>query len=210
MTRGGASRTGVRVIGGAFRGLRLATLPGLELRPTADRVKEALFSMLAPRLPGARVVDCFAGTGALGIEALSRGAARVDLVERDPGSLALLRGNLARLREGTDARIRILSRDALQAGTWKGDILPLDLVLADPPYRRGLGEALLDVLAAAAPWAAGATVVLEHEAARSPAHPAWVRTRERRYGDTALSFFERADLDAKGDRDENGDLSGHL
>jgi 16S rRNA (guanine966-N2)-methyltransferase len=210
MSRGGASRTGVRVIGGRYRGLRLATLPGLEVRPTADRVKEALFSMLAPRLPGARVVDCFAGTGALGIEALSRGAARVDFVERDPGSLALLRGNLEWLGEEAGARARVLAGDALQPRTWEGGLCPLDLVLADPPYRRGLGAALLAVLAAIGPWPEGALVVLEHESGGSPSHPAWVRTRERRYGDTALSFFARADHEAKGERDENGDLSGDL
>jgi len=209
MTRGGASRTGVRVIGGRHRGLRLATLPGLAVRPTADRVKEALFSILTPRLAGARVVDCFAGSGALGIEALSRGADRVAFVEREPGSLALLRGNLERLGSGAADRVRVVAADALAPSTWTG-LGPVELVLADPPYRRGLGEALLSVLAGAGPWPEGALVVVEHESGVEPGHPAWLRTRERRYGDTALSFYERAVPEVKGERDENGDLSGDL
>ncbi len=200
-------RTGVRITAGRFGGLRLETLRGRAVRPTADRVKEALFSMLGPALAGARVVDCFAGTGALGIEAASRGAARVTFVERDPRSLDLLRRNLERLPEPVEARV--VPEDALRPDRWGREGLPADIILVDPPYRQGLGEALLAALAGAA-GSEGATVVLEHETGAAPGHPRWTVVRSRRYGDTTLTFYRSAGADAKGDSDANRDLSGDL
>jgi 16S rRNA (guanine966-N2)-methyltransferase len=197
----------VRVIAGAHRGLHLDTLPGKDVRPTADRVREALFSILGDRVPGARVVDAFAGTGALGIEALSRGASAVVFVERDPKALEVLRRNLARAGRGGEATV--IRGDALRPETWsKG--LPADLVLADPPYRLGLAEAFLEALAGAGGVAEDGVVVIEHEHGAAPVHPGWVASGERRYGDSALTIYRASVSEEKGVPHADGDLSGHL
>lgn len=188
--RGGPRAGSVRVVAGRARGLRLRTLPGLRVRPTADRVKEALFSLLGHDLGGTRVVDCFAGTGALGIEAWSRGAASVILVEEDPAVLRVLDANLDRLPER--GSFRMVRGDALEPETWGAEILPADLILADPPYRSGLGERLLRALARVEALAPGGRLVLEHESGIRPADPAWDAVDRRRYGDTGLSVFTRA------------------
>jgi 16S rRNA (guanine966-N2)-methyltransferase len=158
----------VRVIGGRWRGMNLAALgagdPGAALRPTTDRVRESLFNLLAhgpygdpPPPEGRRVLDLFAGTGALGIEALSRGAATASFVDQGAKALALLRRNLERLGAAEDARI--ISRDTTRLGRNPG--APFDLVFLDPPYGRGLGERAL-VSAMAGGWVApGALVVWE-------------------------------------------------
>jgi 16S rRNA (guanine966-N2)-methyltransferase len=190
MAREASRGTGVRVTGGRYRGLKLETLPGLDLRPTSDKVKEALFSILGARLEGARVVDAFAGTGALGIEALSRGAARVVFVEREPASLAVLRRNLQRVGSPTEAMV--VSGDALRPGSWGRDALPAEVILADPPYRHGWPERFLDALVGHATPADGGRLVIEHETAAEPVHEAWEALQRRRYGDTTLSFFRRA------------------
>lgn len=178
------------MVAGQFRGFRVETSEGLGIRPTADRVKEALFSMLQDRIPGSRVVDCFAGTGALGIEALSRGAAHVTFVEQDPRSLVILRRNLARLPEG--GNWTVVDGDALQAGRWGGACLPTDIILADPPYREGVGEKFLQKLEEVDPLREGGLLVLEHEKNTEPEHPDWEVLDRRRYGDTALTFYSRA------------------
>ncbi len=186
-----ASRgAGVRVTGGRFRGLKLETLPGLDLRPTSDKVKEALFSILGARLEGARVVDAFAGTGALGIEALSRGAAEIVFVEHEPASLAVLRRNLQRV--GSPVEARVVAGDALRPVSWRGDAQPAGVILADPPYRRGWPERFLDALARCEALAADGWLVIEHETGAEPVHTAWEALQRRRYGDTTLSFFRWA------------------
>lgn len=190
MAREASRGAGIRVTGGRFRGLRLETLPGLDLRPTSDKVKEALFSILGARLDGARVVDAFAGTGALGIEALSRGAARVAFVEHEPASLAVLRRNLQRV--GSPAEAHVVPGDALRPGSWRGDVLPASVILADPPYRCGWPERLLDALGGGETLAADGWLVIEHETGVEPVHEAWEAIQRRRYGDTTLSFFRRA------------------
>lgn len=190
MAREASRGAGVRVTGGRYRGRRLETLPGLDLRPTSEKVKEALFSILGPRMEGSRVVDAFAGTGALGIEALSRGAARVVFVERDPASLAVLRRNLQRIENPVGARL--VAGDASRPFSWGADVLPADLILADPPYRHGWPERLLDGLSAAGTLALDGRLVIEHETGAEPIHPAWEALARRRYGDTTLSFFRRA------------------
>ena len=132
-----ATSTGVRIVGGRWRGRRLAIPPGTEVRPTPDRVRETLFNWLAPSLPGARCLDLFAGTGALGLEALSRGAAETTFVERD-----------AVLVRALDERIGAL---AAQARVVHGDALEFlssppphrfDVVFMDPPYAMGLSRVL--------------------------------------------------------------------
>ena len=125
----------VRIVGGRWRNTRLQVpeLPGL--RPTSDRVRETLFNWLMPKLPGARVLDLFAGSGALGLEAVSRGAASAQLVERDPQLVAALRGVVGKLGAGT--QVEVIAGDALQ---WLGSAPPAqaDLVFLDPPFAAGL------------------------------------------------------------------------
>jgi 16S rRNA (guanine966-N2)-methyltransferase len=177
----------MRVVAGAARGRRLVAPAGTTVRPTADRVKEALFSSLAPRLVGASVLDVFAGSGALGLEALSRGAAHVTFVEQDRRALDALRTNIATVAlPGT----QVLAGDArhVLAGATALSGSPFDLVLLDPPY--ALDEATLaGVLAALVDHLApGATIVVER-AAKAPG-PSWpatlVAAQPRRYGATAL------------------------
>jgi 16S rRNA (guanine966-N2)-methyltransferase len=174
----------VRVIAGRFGGRRLQAPPGRATRPTADRVREALFSTLGA-LDGAVVLDLFAGSGALGIEALSRGAARVVLVERDARAAAVARANLQMLGVAPPEGVvlRIPARRALQDARDRGDAY--DLVLLDPPYRSpvGLGRELSDALRPL--LAAGARVVAESDH-RAPLDLSLPLAHERRYGDTLI------------------------
>jgi 16S rRNA (guanine966-N2)-methyltransferase len=173
----------MRVIAGELGGRRLQTARGVATRPTAERVREALFSMLG-ELDGAVVLDLFAGSGALGIEALSRGAARATFVERSPQALAALRANVAAL--ALTERSRILGGDALAAlrGNDK-----YDLVFLDPPYATAallagpLSRELPGVLRA------GARVVSESDR-RAPLELELPLRRERRYGDTMIRIHD--------------------
>jgi 16S rRNA (guanine966-N2)-methyltransferase len=134
----------MRIISGQWRGRALVAPPGEATRPTADRVREALFSMLTSRLgsfEGLRVLDGFAGTGALGLEALSRGAAHATFVERDATALAALKRNIAALKASAD----VLSTPIESLGPARG---ACDLILLDPPYGEGLGTTALTRLAA--------------------------------------------------------------
>ena len=183
----------MRIIAGRHRGARLAALgagdAAAHLRPTSDRVRESLFNLLAhgphgDPLEGARVLDLFAGTGALGLEALSRGAAGATFVENGRAALAILRENIAHLRLGETARI--LARDATAPGPNPG--APADLVFLDPPYARGLGERALAAASAGGWLAPGALIVWEEGAAITP--PAGLTLLDsRRYGDTMISIL---------------------
>jgi 16S rRNA (guanine966-N2)-methyltransferase len=178
----------VRVIAGRFGGRRLAAPPGRGTRPTSDRVREALFSILGP-LDGAVVLDLYAGSGALGIEALSRGAARAVFVERDARAVRALRSNLDALGLGPEeADVRRI--DALAAlKDARSQDENYSLVLADPPYRQaaGLGESLSEALAPV--LAPGAVVVTESDR-RDPIRLSQPLTDERRYGDTLIRIHE--------------------
>jgi 16S rRNA (guanine966-N2)-methyltransferase len=166
----------VRLIGGAWRGSKLPvpTLPGL--RPTSDRVRETLFNWLHGEVAGARVLDLYAGTGALGFEAASRGAASVDLVESAPLAVEALRSAAARLgRDGSGGPVRIHAQPAMaflaaHAGPW-------DVVFVDPPFAAGLWA---DTLAALGPRLASRSLVyVESPADAPPAVPAgWGLVRE--------------------------------
>jgi 16S rRNA (guanine966-N2)-methyltransferase len=186
----------MRIIGGAHRGLTPAGLgdgdPGAQLRPTSDRVRESLFNLLAhgpygdpPPPERRRVLDLFAGTGALGLEALSRGAAFATFVESGRAALRILEANLARLRARDVARV--LPRDATRLGPNPAG--PASLVFLDPPYARGLGEQALAAALAGSWIAPGATVVWEESALPMP--PAGLTLRDRRqYGDTMISILQ--------------------
>ncbi|HHY93322.1 MAG TPA: 16S rRNA (guanine(966)-N(2))-methyltransferase RsmD [Firmicutes bacterium] len=179
----------MRVIAGSERGRRLLCPPGQRVRPTSDRVREALFDILQHRIPEARVLDLFAGTGALGIEALSRGARQAVFVDDHPTSLATVRTNLERC--GLTARAQVLRADAVtylrRPATQDA---PFDVIFADPPYRWGGTSALLGRISPAL-LAPGGVVIYEH--ARKEEPPEQVgnlkRVRQQRYGDTVLSFY---------------------
>jgi 16S rRNA (guanine966-N2)-methyltransferase len=183
----------VRVIAGRLGGRRLVAPSGTSTRPTSDRVREALFSILAG-VTGARVLDLYAGTGALGIEALSRGAAHAVFVEAHPRATAVLKKNLEALGLEGDASVLSQRLDrALDAVAKAG---PYDLVLVDPPYADVPAAAeLLGDLGARAAFAAEARIVIEHAAGAPPPPIAGVDVvSERRYGDTGVTVATWAGL----------------
>lgn len=189
----------MRVIAGVLGGRKLVAPRGLDTRPTADRVKEALFMALEP-LAGLRVVDLFAGSGALGIEALSRGAEHVDFVESDPRALGALRANLETLGLG-DGRTRVW-RLVLPRGLGRMEA-PLgaaDLVLLDPPYGGGRAVQVLEALGEAVLLRAGARVVAEHGLRDDLPERAGrlARERERRYGQTRVTTYRVVDAASTG------------
>jgi 16S rRNA (guanine(966)-N(2))-methyltransferase RsmD len=177
----------MRVIGGQFKGRRLKPPTWEGLRPTSDKLRETLFNILAPRIAGARVVDGFAGTGALGIEALSRGAAHVTFVEQNRRALALIRENLAAC--GVDQSYTIEHGDV--AAVLRHAAGTFDLVLLDPPYDFHMTSEALD--AAAVHLAPGGLIVLERATRREPDVPAALRrVRDVKSGDSTLTFLAHA------------------
>lgn len=189
----------MRIIGGRFRGTRLAA-PGADgggaahLRPTSDRVREALFNLLAhgdhAPLDGARALDLFAGTGALGLEALSRGAARAVFIDDHGPSRALIRRNVETL--GVIGETKIWRRDATRLGPCRGE--PFSIIFADPPYRSGAGTAALASARDGAWIAPGATVILELAADEDAPGLDWLDHMDRRtYGETQILIFRAPD-----------------
>ncbi len=177
----------VRIIAGRWRGRRLPVIDGPALRPTPDRVRETLFNWLAPHLPGARCLDLFAGTGALGLEAASRGAVEVVLVENDPHAVAALQASVARLRA---LDVRIVAADV--PGWLAGRGRPFDIVFLDPPYGAGISGRCCLALDAHGWLAAAARVYLEGAAAAVPASmpQRWRLHRELRAGEVHAALFE--------------------
>lgn len=176
---------GLRVVGGAAGGLRLVVPRGA--RPTTDRAKEALFSSLGPVVVGATVLDLYAGSGALGIEALSRGAERARFVDRDRRATDAIRANLA--TTGLTGRGDVSALAVASFLRAPPDDAPYDLVLVDPPYDQGAEETrrVLGALAEPGWLAPGASVVLEVRTGGSPElPPGWRVGRDRSYGDTLL------------------------
>ena len=172
----------MRIIAGRWRGRRLKALRGRDVRPTSDRVRESWMAALGPYLEGAAVLDLFAGSGALGFEALSRGAERVVFVERARNALKAIRDNAELL--GAASEVEIWSGDAmeyvnrLEAGSF-------DLALADPPYGKGFAARLIEAFRVA-PFASQLWV--EHR--KTDATPDLPGLRRRRYGDTLISIVE--------------------
>lgn len=190
--RAGAGAGRVRIVGGSLRGSRLNVIDAPGLRPTPDRVRETLFNWLAPVIDGAHCLDLFAGSGALGIEALSRGAATVDLVEGDARLAGALRANLARLKQ--DAQVHC--QDALQfvgAAT-----VPYDIVFLDPPFVTNLWTTAARALEDRALLKPGALVYVETPAGAAPELPsAWRAHRQSRAGAVAFALYRRAEASAK-------------
>jgi len=182
----------MRIVGGEFRGRPLATPRGHAIRPTTDRTREAVFNVLAHRyadkLVGGRVLDLFAGTGALGLEALSRGASYCVFIEESAEGRGLIRENVEAF--GLTGRTKIFRRDATHLGE-AGTLSPFDVVFADPPYGKGLGERALHSARAGGWLSPGALCVVE-EAAAAAFEPGsgFSVVDERGYGETVIRFIE--------------------
>lgn len=184
-----------RIVAGSYRGRRLGTPAGADTRPTSDRVREALFSTLQSMvdLTGARFADLYAGSGAVGLEALSRGAGQVLLVESDRAAARSIRGNIDLLGAGERVRLLTSPVDRVLA---TGPDRPYDVIFADPPYRMP-EDALSAVLVALVEfgWLAEDAVVVVERSVRSP-QPCWVpgvtATDGKRYGETILWYGRRS------------------
>jgi 16S rRNA (guanine(966)-N(2))-methyltransferase RsmD len=179
----------MRIIAGSCRGRRLEAPHWEGLRPTSDKLRETLFNILAARVPDARVLDVCAGTGALGLEALSRGARQAVFVERDGRAVALIATNAERC--GVRDRCVIIRGTAEQVLQHEIAGEPFDLIMLDPPYAFA---PLADVVSAAgAHLAPGGLVILEHAARHTlPAITGLQSVRTVRSGDSALTLFEAA------------------
>ncbi len=182
----------MRIVGGEFRGRALTAPAGRDTRPTADRLRQTVFDILAHGghgdvVTGARVLDLFAGTGALGLEALSRGAAFALFVEEAVAARGAIRANIEAL--GLTGRTRVFRRDATRLGP-AGTVKPFGLVFADPPYGRSLGERALASALAGGWLVSGALVVLEEAASAEIAPIAGLDMIDtRRAGDTRVDFL---------------------
>ncbi|HYV64931.1 MAG TPA: 16S rRNA (guanine(966)-N(2))-methyltransferase RsmD [Myxococcales bacterium] len=179
----------MRIVGGDLRGRTLRAVPGRSTRPTADRVRQSLFDLLGQRCDGLRVLDLYAGTGALSLEALSRGASHATLVEQDERAAQVIRRNASEL--GCEARSTLVRDEVARA-------LPrlsgrFDLVFSDPPYAMRAAQETLEALARLGLVAPQGRVVLERDRREpSPSAPdGFELVAERRYGDTAVLVVRR-------------------
>lgn len=185
----------MRIIAGEFGGRRLQAPPGIGTRPMLDRVREALFSTLAGHFDRGRVLDLFAGTGALGLEALSRGSIVARMIELDPKVTKVLQQNVADL--GVAARARVLTGDALSPATWKDPLAPkYDVVFCDPPYpmlQIGPGrERVLETLGRlGAQWLAEDGVIVFHapRGLMRESEFSGLISRERSYGTSSIWYL---------------------
>jgi 16S rRNA (guanine966-N2)-methyltransferase len=173
----------MRVIGGRFRSRKLKSVPGLAVRPTPDRLREALFNVLAARIPGSLFLDAYAGTGAVGIEALSRGAEHVVLIERDAKAVQVLRENLHSLGIETEATV-VRGTAAALLPNYKAEI-----AFVDPPYEK-VNDYAASLVALAR---SGCALAIAQHASRLSLEDSYDRlkkTRVLKQGDNSLSFFE--------------------
>jgi 16S rRNA (guanine(966)-N(2))-methyltransferase RsmD len=173
----------MRIIAGEFRSRRLKTLPGLDTRPTPDRLREALFNVLAPNIAGMVFLDLYAGSGSVGIEALSRGARRAVFVEKSRAAAQVIRDNLQAL--GLESRAEVFTSKPAPVL----ERLAADIVFLDPPYEiQREYETAMNTLAGG-----NSKLVIVQHASRAPLHPAYGRLRRFRIlkqGDNSLSFYE--------------------
>lgn len=183
--------TGVRIIGGERRGKKLLSVRGLITRPTADRVRQSIFNILAACVTETIVLDIFAGTGALGIEALSRGARFALFIDREKTSVETIQKNLLSCR--FEARATVIRQDIQNGLQWlKNPPHPFNLVFMDPPYNKGLIGGTLFHLHESGVLAPGALIVVEHSTSEPMPSllPVFTQTDERKYGKTLVSFIE--------------------
>lgn len=186
----------MRIVGGQHKGRAIAAPEGRDTRPTSDRARESLFNVLAhaewsPGIEGRRVLDLFAGSGALGLEAMSRGAAFALFVETDAAARGAIRDNIEAL--GLFGTTRIHRRDATDLGVKPAGLgEPFDLVFLDPPYHKGLGERTLAQLGDGGWITTDALIVFECAADETPALPGYETLNERAYGAAKILFLKRA------------------
>ncbi len=176
----------MRIIAGEWRGRPLQAPAGQGTRPTADRTRETLFSMLASRIgsfAGLRIADLYAGSGALGLEALSRGAAHATFVENERAALAAIRANILAFQAGERAEVRPLSAATLPPSQ------PFDLIFADPPYAPGSGTLVVEAVLQAGWLAAGGWLAIETEAREPVDAGAWEIDADRRVGRARLTLI---------------------
>jgi len=175
----------MRIVRGSVGGRVLRAPPGADTRPTSEKVREAIFNIL-PDVEGMQVLDLFAGSGALGIEALSRGAVHATFVDQGKAALTAVRGNLREL--GLEARATVLSGDAVTHAAKHVPAAPWGLVFIDPPYRSDLAVRSATALTHLAD---DAVIVIEHDRRNAPPDElgSLLRTDQRRYGDTMVSFY---------------------
>jgi 16S rRNA (guanine(966)-N(2))-methyltransferase RsmD len=181
----------MRIIGGVHRGRRLRTLAGSMMRPTSDRLRETLFNVLAPRIKASRFLDVCAGSGAVGIEALSRGASEVTFIDHSRAACDLISANLSVL--GIDAGARVVCRNASAAlRTLEQASQQFDIIFFDPPYSSDIHPLVLAQLGSRRLLSSVGIVVVEHRA-KLPLEPAYSnlhRYRELKQGESALAFYE--------------------
>lgn len=185
-----SSRGRLRVIAGAAKGTPLK-IPHGEVRPTLDRVREALFSIIGPSIEGGRFLDLYAGSGANGIEALSRGAAYTLFIDSDPIAIECIRSNLARIRVLGSSRVVRATLPKDVGAVVSGDTF--DYVFADPPYALDEYDHLIGTVAADGILRPGGRLIVEHEARRdlsTTSYPSMTYVRTYRYGGSALTVFQ--------------------
>ncbi len=180
----------MRVIAGRAKGRQLQTPKGMSTRPTGAKVREAIFSVLASKITNKRVLDVFAGTGAMGLEALSRGAKEATFIEKDRAAQKALKQNIENI--GFCEEVKIFNGDCLKfLPDMRG---PFDLVFLDPPYNKGYVNKIMPLLAKPGFLAQEGIIVLETAAKEKeiPADDCWLLQKESKYGDTAVLYYQKA------------------
>ena len=177
----------MRIIGGKYRSRVLATFEGDSVRPTADRVKESLFNILALRFHGARVLDLFSGSGALGLESLSRGAREVVFNDKSKDSIAILRKNLRTLKIEENNEAKVYNFDAEVYLDFAKE--PFDLIFIDPPYALDVGVKAVEKIAQKGLLSKGGVLVFERDCPFDGEVDGLEKYDERKYGKTILTFF---------------------
>lgn len=180
----------MRIITGKARGLKLVTPKNYLVRPTADRVKEALFNIIQSRVPGAKVLDAFAGTGNLGLEAWSRGAEKIVFFDQSRESLKLVMANVQKVR--AEEAVTVMHTDAVNGiAMLERKKAEFDMIFSDPPYDKGLNEKLYRALLVHKILKDGGLLVLEHSLLEDP--QTYLRegtpVRTEKYGDTKISLI---------------------
>ncbi len=180
----------MRIIGGKYRSRVLATFEGEAVRPTADRVKESLFNILSLRFYGARVLDLFSGSGALGLESLSRGAGEVVFNDQSKDSIALLKKNMRTLKIADGKEAKVFNLDALVYLDYEKS--PFDVIFIDPPYALDVGVKAVEKIAKNGLLKEDGVLVFERDIPFEGEVEGLEKYDERRYGKTVITFFRRA------------------
>jgi 16S rRNA (guanine966-N2)-methyltransferase len=199
----------MRIIAGTARGMKLKAPRGEAVRPTAGRVKEALFSILGPRVIGAVVLDLFAGSGAVGIEALSRGAEHCIFVEISKSHQEVIRDNLQ--RTGLSGQARLLGMDAAAAlKLLSREKRRADLIFIDPPYRSDYIPKVLQAVTRYRMLTDSGLLVIEHSAQVTKWTEKFPEYKQKKYGDTRLSFIDWEGLDAAAEKESQADNPDYI